>query len=193
MQLCFITTDYKKNKKIQHVLPNPQAFTIPPLIVYSLPRIVCSGEVQNIVGKVVDHFITKGLIFGHSNLEPLSPQYVPTSNMDNKVKCTLKKIPAFPPTPHTRTVSVDLPKSQWIEHVKFKDVSMGQPSVLCFILFRIQFYISALCALVEIYDILCNCDPLWWILQMMIGSLSTSHFSQTASGILFIWFISPTN
>lgn len=99
--------------------------------------------------------------------------------------------PCFPPLPYL--VSVHLPKSQWVEHVRFKDASMGQPSVLCFIIFRIQYYISTSCALVQIYNILCNCDLSWWISQMMIGSLSTSHFSQTASGILFIWFISPTN
>lgn len=74
-------------------------------IVYSLPKVVCSRAVQNKDRKVVDHFIPKGLIFGHSNLEPLSPQPV----------STLKKIPAFPSTPHpppTHRVSDDLPKSQ---------------------------------------------------------------------------------
>lgn len=70
-----------------------------PSIVYSLPGIVCSGAVQNKDRKAVDHFIPKGLIFGHSNLEPLSPQPVSTSNMDNKAKCTLKNNTCFPPSP----------------------------------------------------------------------------------------------
>lgn len=62
-----------------------------------------------------------------------------------------------------------------------------------FILLRVQHSLSAFSVLDPIDDIWGGCDPQWWGSQTMMGSLSTSHFRQTASGILFIWFISPTN